>query len=88
LARILHASSATSTTPVPVARTALYHGEPVPGGDDEFREDLRKLIHREVDRVPNTVDYYVPLPLPTDPDDLRAVGRQVWQRFYPDEPLP
>jgi hypothetical protein len=66
----------------------LYPDEPVPGGDDEFREDLRKLIHGEVNRVPTTVDYYVPSPLPTDPDDLQAAGRQVWQRFYPDEPLP
>lgn len=66
----------------------LYPREPVPGGDDEFREDLRKLIHGEEYRVPNTVDYYVPLPLPTDPDDLKAAGRQVWRRFYPDEPPP
>jgi hypothetical protein len=69
----------------------LYPSEPVPDGDDEFREDLRKLIHDEVDRVPSTVSYYDNLN-PRDwsrtPDELQTLGRTVWKRFYPDEPLP
>lgn len=69
----------------------LYHGEPVPGGDDEFRDDIRKLIHGEVDRVPFTVSYYDDRPVLTstnDVEELQALGRRIWQRFYPDEPLP
>jgi hypothetical protein len=69
----------------------LYPNEPVPGGDDEFREDLRKLINGEVDRVPSTITYYDNLN-PRDwsrtPDELQTLGRTVWKRFYPDEPLP
>lgn len=66
----------------------LYPGEAVPGGDDEFREELRQLINGEVDRVPGDVGYYSPIPLPTDPDELKTLGRRIWERFYPDEPLP
>lgn len=64
----------------------LYPDEPVPGGDEEFREDLRKLIRGEVDKVPDTVDYYVDVT--GTPDERIARAREVWQKFYPDEPLP
>jgi hypothetical protein len=66
----------------------LYPREQVPGGDDGFREDLRKLVHGELDRVPSAVTYYSSRPLPMDPDELKTLGREVWQRFYPEEPLP
>lgn len=67
----------------------LYPGEPVPGGDEEFREQMRQLIHGEVDDVPDTVDYYDDWPpRRRTPEELRALGREIWQKFYPEEPVP
>lgn len=66
----------------------LYPDEPVPGGDEEFRADLRRLANGEVEKVPSTVDYYDEnWHRPKTPDELRALGREVWAKFYPDEPL-
>lgn len=66
----------------------LYPDEPVPGGDDEFREHLRQLIDGEVDQVPRTVDPYDEMFYrKKTPHELRQLGRTVWKRFYPDEPL-
>jgi hypothetical protein len=69
----------------------LYPGEPVPGGDDEFREDLRMLIHGEVGRVPFAVSYYDDRPAlssTNDAEELKSLGQRIWRRIYPDEPLP
>jgi hypothetical protein len=69
----------------------LYPDEPVPGGDDEFREDLRKLIHGEITKsyTTSTIRYYNDIfPRTSDVEELKALGKRIWKRFYPDEPLP
>ncbi|GAB3399995.1 hypothetical protein [Flindersiella endophytica] len=69
----------------------LYPGEPVPGGDDEFREDLRKLISGEVEHRPlptTVIEYDDSWGKPATVEELQELGRRIWQRFYPDEPLP
>jgi hypothetical protein len=69
----------------------LYPDEPVPGGDEEFRDDLRKLIHGEITKsyTTPTIRYYNDLsPRTSDPEKLKDLGRRIWRRFYPDEPLP
>lgn len=69
----------------------LYPTEPVPGGDDEFREDLRKLIHGEITKsyTTSTIRYYNDIfPRTSNIEELQALGKRIWKRFYPDEPLP
>lgn len=67
----------------------LYPGEPVPGGDDEFRDDLRQVIHGEVDRLPWTVyAYRFQYDASISDSGDAAFGRRIWQDLYPDEPVP
>jgi hypothetical protein len=69
----------------------LYPNEPVPGGDDEFRDDLRKLIRGEITKsyTTPTIRYYNDIfPRTNDIEELKELGRRIWRRFYPDEPLP
>jgi hypothetical protein len=67
----------------------LYPNEPVPGGDDEFREDLRKVIRGEVSPMPSTVWVYrFRYSVEAQRDGNAAFGRRIWQDLYPDEPAP
>jgi hypothetical protein len=61
--------------------------EPVPGGDEEFREDLRRVVNGEVDLLPSTVRVYGQrFNRPgVGPGEF---GRRIWREVYPNEPLP
>ena len=65
----------------------LYPDEPVPGGDEEFRNDLIAVMRGEKNLYDTTVSeytaYYSRLGM-THPE----FARLVWQKKYPDEPLP
>ncbi|GAB3768408.1 hypothetical protein [Microlunatus parietis] len=62
----------------------LYPGEPVPGGDDEFRETLRRTILQDLDELPEMLIHYIDFDLP----DFRPAARALWERHFPDEPVP
>lgn len=62
----------------------LYPGEPVPGGDEEFRAALRQTILDNPHPLPLILTYYIDFRLP----DFRPDARAVWQRHFPNEPVP
>lgn len=62
----------------------LYPGEPVPGGDSEFREALRRTILGHVTELPAILDYYIDFDL----DDFKKPASALWKRHFPDETVP
>jgi len=65
----------------------LYPDEPVPGGDEEFRNDLIAVMKGEKDLYDTTVKAYTEFYDDTGMSD-QEYARMIWQKKYPDEPPP